>query len=103
MKEHRGHHGQPTHSSVIIEKNSSSDKGVKQVKRNTLVKINNQGQIKQNNFTQIGNYVDSQSKEYLENSFHEVKGVSRALANQSEIQKSQSSNMGHGKVTKAKL
>lgn len=31
--------------------------------------------------TQIGNYVDSQSKEYLENSFHDVKKVSRAAAN----------------------
>ena len=43
LKERGTHHGQATHSSVIIEKNSSSEKGVKQVKRNTLVKINNQG------------------------------------------------------------
>ena len=75
---------------------------MKQVKRNTLVKINNQG-LKQNNFTQIGNYVESQSKEYLENSFHEAKSISRALANQSEIQKSQSTSMGQGKLGKSKL
>ena len=49
-KERGNHHGQAAHSSVIIEKNSTSDKGAKQVKRNTLVKINNQG-VKQNNFT----------------------------------------------------
>lgn len=101
MKERGSHHGQATHSSVIIEKNSSSDKGVKQVKRNTLVKINNQG-MKQHHFTQFGNYME-QSKEYLENSFHDVKGVSRAIANQSEIQKSQTANMGQGKMAKAKL
>lgn len=80
IKERGTLHGQVAHNSVIIEKNSSSEKGVKQVKRNTLVKINNPG-MKPSNFTQIGNYVDSQSKEYLENSFHEVKGVSRAHAN----------------------
>lgn len=75
---------------------------MKQVKRNTLVKVHNPG-AKQQNFTQFGNYVDASSKEYLENSFHDAKSAARAVANQSEIQKSQSTSMGQGKRMTSKM